>query len=400
MRDIWSKLIETLTLIWTYLQIAWFTLCGVTNRTDAVLLSIVRGAIIVSATALVFFFVGFAFNIEGFVVFGGVLAALTFFLTWKLTSIGVGIITAIGRAVGKTPIIGKTIETPINALNEEIKKLLYPLIVVSLTCSFVAAVAAIRGPGCYTFHDMVIQSTMTLFMIIFIYWLDAKTKLAGWVMILALGYFWILYYAFPIQAMSLVVMIDRYTINLALISNDGNKDNELVSIPSTTPLFEKSKGRFAEIKISNRSEVKAKVISQSKDSKSGEPMYFVVLPVSPNLYVGGKEVFVPVRMVKVEKKKDEEKIQTSTAPIVVKPGDPLRVVSLKIGEKYGPIAHPGEKRTDLIITSRPQDKFDRVFTDNKQRVPQNQAFDAELRSYYIEAVTDCQLQLKAEWSKT
>lgn len=376
-----------LNSIWNYIIGAWFILCGVTNNANRQLHNFVIAEIIVCSTILGLFIIGFATDCQVLVVLSGGLAAIVVFFSWKITSVGVGIISALAKIIGKTPIVGKAAEETIEATNEELRKLLYPMLIVSLACSFVAALAAIRGPGWYTWKDIMVQSTMLLFMIIFIYWLDCKTKIAGWVMICVLCYFWLVYYCYPIQGIALVTKVDRCTVRLSILSSDGNKNDELVSIAANIPLFEKSKGKFTEVKITNRTNVMAKVISQSVDPKSREPMYFVVLPTAPNLYVGGMEVFVPARMVEITSNPKVEKNSTSTT--ITLDGSPVHL-TLKAGEEWGTATIPLGIQYDFF--SCPSAKYKIVLPD-KREFQKGEPWP-EFRTFKIVALCDSEIDLK------
>jgi len=282
--------------LWQVIVGCWLIFCGTVNRADAEVRQYVNTQLIIIGAFLAMFFAGFKFDIDWLVTFPAMLLAIIILINKKLGYLTLNIIAGIAN---RLPF--KAISEPINVANEELKKLLPPFDIVSLGFAFMGSIAAIKGVGFFTGHDLVVWTSVALALAIFTYYIDSKTRWAGWIMVGLLLYLFTSSYLWPVPTQALLTRIERYAARHSIVGMDKSNGDELV-ILKDTPLYNKANGnRFQYAKVKGNGT--AKLIGRTSDPESKEPMYQIVLPVKgyEDLFLGGEQYFVPARMVKVDK---------------------------------------------------------------------------------------------------
>lgn len=281
--------------LWDLIVTAWNILCGTGLEANHQTRRFINTCLIILAVNTGLFIVGFILNWNGPVILAAFISSIMVLIGWKASELAVKIISSLG---GEIPVAGSVIKPTV----EELKKLLPPLVTISLFLAFTAAIVAIKGVGYFTYSDLLIWSGVILFTAIFTIYIDSKVKVAGWVMIIFLYYLLIGNYIWPIQVQGTLDWLERTTVKRAVVAGDSTKDYELVAISNNTQLYNFSFGEFKKEKITTQTEVVAKVIGRKDDSRTKEPMYEVILPVAENLYVGGEILYVPARLTKLVQK--------------------------------------------------------------------------------------------------
>ncbi len=307
--------------IWDLIVTAWNILCGTGLEADFQTRRFINTCLIILTINTALFVVGFALNWNSAVILSAFVSSIFVLVCWKAADIAVKIISSLS---------GITI---VKSATDELKKLLAPLITVSLFLAFIAAIVAIRGLGYYNYSDLLIWTTVILFTAIFAVYINAKVKIAGWVMIGFLYYLLIGNYLWPIQVQGTLDWMERTTVKRAVVAGDATKDHELVVISNNTPLYNFSFGKFKKEKVTTQTGVVAKVIGRKDDPTSKEPMYEVILPVAENLYVGGEILYVPARLTKLAQKPAEMAVPVATPAIYNVPGKTL-AITLQPNEVY------------------------------------------------------------------
>lgn len=281
--------------LWDLVVTAWNLLCGTGLEANFQTRRFINTCLIILAINITLFIAGFTLGWSGPVIISAFTSSILVLIGWKASELAVKIISSLGGAV---PVAGAAIKPAI----EELKKLLPPLVTISLFLAFTASIVAIKGVGYFTYSDLLIWATVILFTAIFAVYIGSKVKIAGWVMIGFLYYLLIGNYFWPIQVQGTLDWVERKTVKRAVVAGDATKDYELVAIANNTPLYSFSFGEFKKEKITTQTEVVAKIIGRKDDPASEEPMYKVILPLAENLYVGGEIIYVPARLTKLVQK--------------------------------------------------------------------------------------------------
>ncbi|KKR17804.1 MAG: hypothetical protein UT48_C0046G0004 [Parcubacteria group bacterium GW2011_GWE2_39_37] len=288
-----------LNAVWQVIVGCWLIFCGTVNRADAEVRQYVNTQLIVIGVLLAMFFAGFKFDIDWLVTFPAMLLAIIILINKKFGNLTLEIIAGIANML---PF--RLVSAPINVANEELKKLLPPFDIVSLGFAFMGAVAAIKGVSFFTGHDLVVWTSVALTLAIFTYYIDSKTRWAGWIMVGLLLYLFTSSYLWPVPTQALLTRIERFSTNRSIVGMDKSNGEELVVLKNS-PLYNKINGnRFAYANIERSGT--AKLIGRTSDPISKEPMYQIVLPIKgyDDLYIGGEQYFVPARMVKAKQSTD------------------------------------------------------------------------------------------------
>jgi len=268
---------------------AWLILSGVYRAARRELRRFVIFELKLVGTCLALMAVGWIFKLQLCVIIGSYLAAIIFIATWYLGDEAAAIICSLTSTV---PLVNR-IATPITA---ETKKLLRPLVFLSMTLAFVGAVTSIIGIRHTTIQMLMVWTGVGLFFGVFGAYLGIVTKIPGYAMALVLLYLLVGRYMMPVQVAGRVSAANAWMMNASLNKQYAAREAEIINIPVNTPLYERIHGEFRFTERSHKEKTtKAKVISQVKDDSTGEELYQVVLQVESNVYVGGRQVYVPVR---------------------------------------------------------------------------------------------------------
>lgn len=306
---------NTLARGWDLIVGGWYILCGITASTDAKIKRFANACLIILLINISLFILGFFFSFDGAVILATASTSLGVLIVWKLGDVILKIMSPLGE---KIPIVGSSIKPAVT----ELRSFLTPFVLVSLILAFVGSLVAIRGVGYYDYQDLIIWSTIGLFGGIFCIYIDAKFKIAGWVIMIFLTCSMFANYIWPIQVQGALDWVERGTIRKAITATDETKNEELVVIANNVPLYSFSWGKFKKEKTTTQTETTAKVIGRKDDPRTKEPMFEVIMPVAENLYVGGESMFVPVRMTKpviivAQQTKDVNEIAVSDKPLKV-----------------------------------------------------------------------------------
>lgn len=298
--------------IWDLIVTAWALLCGVASYADRQSRAFIRTMLIIIGVEMGLLLIGFVLNLKGLIVFAAIVASLAVLIAWKFSDLAIRIIAS---AAGRIP-IAKSVVPP---ATDELKKLLPPMVTISLFLAFIASIAAIKGPAYFTWSDLMIWTAVILTTEIFTLYINSKVKMVGWVMIGLMYYLLIGNYLWPIQAQGFVDWVERSTVKKSMVAMENTKDYELVVINNNTPLYELGwGGKFSRAKITTAAETKAKLVGRKDDPTSKEPMYEVILPVQEGVYVGGETLYVPARLTMLAQKKAEASLLYDTIPHVSK----------------------------------------------------------------------------------
>lgn len=284
MKNIWAR-------IKSILVGAWALICGVTVYSDNQIGRFINTCLIILGIDIGLFILGYIAGIKGLIVFSGMISAIMVLVIMKSADLAVKIISA---AIPKIPTVGSVAASITEPVLNELKKLLLPLITVSMVISFLSAVIAIRGTGYYGFNDLLIWLSLVLFITIFSVYMGSKTKIFGWAMLMFIIFLMIGDYAYPVQTKGTLDWIEGITIRRSVaLSQDGMK-SELAIIPDNTPLYDQALGGSFRL-IGTSPKATVKILDRKDDPESKEGMYKVIMPTGNGIYIGGKTYFVPAR---------------------------------------------------------------------------------------------------------
>lgn len=271
---------------------SWALICGVTAYSDNQVMRFINTCLIILGVDIGLFIFSYITGIKGLLVFSGMISAIMVLVIMKSADIAVKIISA---AIPKIPTVGSTTASITEPVLNELKRLLPPLITISMVISFLSAIIAIRGTGYYGFNDLLIWLSLVLFITIFSVYLGSKTKIFGWVMLVFIIFLMVGDYAYPVQTKGTLDWIEGITIRRSVALSQGGMKSELAVIPDNTPLYNQDfGGKFRLIGTSPKATVK--ILDRKDDPESKEGMYKVIMPTGNGIYIGGKTYFVPVRL--------------------------------------------------------------------------------------------------------
>ena len=382
--------------MWDLVITAWATLCGVVSYADRQTRVFINAMLIIIGVEIGLLLIGFILNLKGLIVFAAIVASLAVLIAWKFSDLAVRFISAIA---GRIP-LARTLVPP---ATDELKKLLPPMVTISLFLAFIASIAAIKGPAYFTWSDLMIWTAVILTTEIFTLYINSKVKMVGWVMIGLMYYLLIGNYLWPIQAQGFVDWVERSTVRKSMVAMENTKDYELVVISNNVPLYELGwGGKFSRVKITTATETRAKLVGRKDDSTSKEPMYEVILPVQDGLYVGGKTLYVPARLTKPAAVK-------FFSPTTAEASLPSREVAKPDYRVYQPGAYnillkAGEQTDHWIMFPEGRDNNSEFYStktseyklifDNGDVFTKNQPAPLMLRAKFkIVAVTDCNIKM-------
>lgn len=340
---------NTLARGWDLIVGGWYILCGITASTDAKIKRFANACLIILLINISLFILGFFFSFDGAVILATASTSLGVLIVWKLGDVILKIMSPLGE---KIPIVGSSIKPAVT----ELRSFLTPFVLVSLILAFVGSLVAIRGVGYYNYQDLIIWSTIGLFGGIFCIYIDAKVKIAGWVIMIFLTCSMFANYIWPIQIQGALDLFERYTIRLVITATDETKNRTLLVIEKNAPLYNFSWGKFKKIKTTTQAETIAKIIGMKNDPTSKDAMYKVMLPTPEGEYVGGEVVYVSERKAKpviivAQQTKDVNEITVSDKPLKVYEQGQYHI-NLKEGEESGWIKIPPDMRWTLSTTMK------------------------------------------------
>ena len=298
-----EHLIDLIALAWEYVV-------GFYNKKKAdivVRLTNIRNTIvrlawfvlIAMGVSIAIFCVCKIFNLNGPIMFLGIIWSLVFFFAWKVPNI---FISAVSALTSKIPGVKEIVPLAM----EDCKKLLSPVLTISFAFAFIAGIAGTKGVGQFGWGEIMMLVSATLCAAIFTVYIDSKTKWAGWIMMAVLGFFLFGYYLFPVQVQGAIEYLDRISVHRSLVASNQTKAYKQIILPKGTVLFtdkwswQNWTGGLERASVLGE-EQKANVINVTEDKKSGEQLYEVVLPSSvvngSPVYIDGKIVLVPTRAV-------------------------------------------------------------------------------------------------------
>lgn len=378
--------------IWDLIVTAWALLCGVASYADRQSRAFIRTMLIVIGVEAGLLLIGFVLNLKGLIVFAAIVASLTVLIAWKFSDLAIRIIAS---AAGRIP-IAKSVVPP---ATDELKKLLPPMVTISLFLAFIASIAAIKGPTYFTWTDLMIWTAVILTTEIFTLYINSKVKMVGWAMIAFMYYLLIGNYLWPVQAQGFVDWVERSTVRKSMVAMENTKDYELVFIPNNAPLYELGwRGKFSRARTTTATETKAKLVGRKDDSASKEPMYEVILPVQEGLYVGGKTLYVPARLTKPVAFSPTT-AEASLPPMeiakvdyrVYQPGE--YTFSLKAGEQTDRwITFPDGRCTNYKFFRGENSEFVREYPDGSV-FDMNAVIDRPLQKFKLRAVKDSSIKM-------
>lgn len=290
--------------IWNLLCTIWNLLCGVKEASQRQVSNFLKVELCLILVGLGGLIAGFVLKNPIAIAATGVLCSLAFLVLWKSTDIFISLVDAAGK---KLPLAGE----PIEAGAKELRKLVGPILTTSLAFSFVAALILLRGPGAISFGTICAILTSCLFVVIFTYYIESTRKWSGWVMAGILGYFWVGYFAFPVQVQSTTDYLAKRSTNLSMQLSQKGQGYDLAVLPAGTPTFKKDMAGNIAPAMTITQETKAKIIGRVEDPDSKEGLYEAILPDSNGLYIGGVKVLVPVVLAKAVKSVTTEKADTN-----------------------------------------------------------------------------------------
>ncbi|MFA4831588.1 MAG: hypothetical protein WC924_05965 [Candidatus Gracilibacteria bacterium] len=319
---------------------AWALLSGVYHITNRELRRFIAVELILIGTCLTLILLGWLLKLQLMVIVGSYLAAIIFFVTFKLGDEAAQIIGAVSSGV---PLINR-VAAPVSA---EMRKLLRPLVFLSMTLAFVGATTSIIGVRHMTIQMVLVWTGVALFFSIFSVWAGIVTKIPGYAMALVLAYLLFGRFLMPVQVGGMVNTANSWWTNSSLNKQFHAREAEIINIPINTPLYERSCGEFQMVRRSDEKKtVKAKVIGQVKDDATGEELYQVVLQVESNIYVGGKQFYVPAR--RVEPTKPSMKVAAVAKSNIQTYGPGTHTIELMAGERAG-VRIAANCRWDLAV---------------------------------------------------
>lgn len=261
-----------------------------------------------SIAMICLFIFGMVMGWEVFVVFSAFFASILGLVIWKQTEIVSNALSALsGIKLEIDNVVAKVIFAPVtetikvgqklaNPVAEGMKKLLMPLVTVSLAVSFVASYIALKGLDYFNLKDLMIYSTIILFLAIFFWaYLETKKKWAGKAMFIWLLWLVASNYLWPIQCQELLESAENYTISWAVNSAKESRQGKIINIAANTPLYQYDHGNIRFLKTADKN-MGGKMIGRKKSPNSDETLYRVILPIQEGNYIGGEEVYVPARL--------------------------------------------------------------------------------------------------------
>lgn len=320
---IWDCIAEFFTAIWEVLAGSWDFIAA-NSWDNRRIKRFTLGAFItflVCAGMIVF---GFLFKLKVVIVVFCALAAVIAFVAGKalrittkvlieLTKLGESATKATLCRIANIKIIGKVIDPLTDVVEwtaEELSKTLQStltsfktslsfVVTLSMTFAFIGVFTAIRGVGYYSLENLMVIGMSVFFTQLFLIYIGSKIKTAGYIMYAVWLYLFIGCYVIPIQVQGTMDMVEGWTIKNSLIATYTHGSDILIAVPAKTPLYSEKFGKFVYAGKSGEKEINARVINRKNDPDSKEPMYEAKFPLDgfDNLYVGGKNYYVPASMV-------------------------------------------------------------------------------------------------------
>lgn len=293
MNNLWNQAREAWFFVENVIMGIWALLGGVADITEQQIRNLMRIGIRILIFELCLLAAGFIFNFQGAIVLAAIIAAIVWLIGFKVISLGVN---ATATTIAGIPLIGASLSTLTEPLFCEVRKLLPPFITIAMTFSFMAVVIAIRGVGYYGLSEIMIFTSLALFLAIFASYIGKTTKLPGWLMFDFVMYLFIGSYLLPVQVQGTMDWLEGWTIRRACaISQDGMR-NELAVLPDNCPLYKYQFGQFEVNDRTSNSPTTVKIIGRKNDPNSKEGMLQVILPVYNGVYIGGRTCYVPARI--------------------------------------------------------------------------------------------------------
>lgn len=293
MRNLWGQIVGRLIVIENVIITIWALVCGAVNVADQQIRYLMRAGIIVLTIEFCLLAIGYILDFQGLIVLAAIIPAIVWLIGFKVISLGVN---ATATTIAGIPLIGARLSTLTEPLFCEVRKLLPPFITIAMAFSFIAVVIAIRGVGYYGLDEIMIFTSLALFLAIFASYIGKATKLPGWIMFIFVMYLFIGNYLLPIQVQGTMDWLEGVTIRRAnSLSSDG-MNGQLVVLPQNSPLYNLSFGSFRIARTSPSITTSVKVVGRKNDPQSKEGMLEVIMPVSEGVYVGGQSYFVPARI--------------------------------------------------------------------------------------------------------
>lgn len=265
---------------------------------------LLRTELYLSIAMLALFTLGLIIGWEVLVIFSAFFTSILGLFIWKQTEIALNVLSALsGIKLETDSKILKPITKPVELAQkifdpaiEGMKKILMPLLTTSLAISFLASYIAIKGLDYFNFKDLMIYSTIILFLAIYFWaYLEVKTKIAGKAMFVWLLWLIAAHYLWPIQFQALVETAENKTIGWVLEKSGQTRNKKMLDIATDTPLYEFNHGDIKLLRKTDKN-MKVKILGRKKSPNTEETLYRVILPVQEGVYIGGEEVYVPAFM--------------------------------------------------------------------------------------------------------
>lgn len=261
-----------------------------------------------SAAMIGLFIFGMIMGWQVLVVFSAFFTSILGLAIWKQTEIvlnGLSALSGIKLQVDNATLnkILKPITKPIelsqkvmDPVAEGMKRILMPLLTVTLGISFLASYIAIKGLDYFNLKDLMIYSMVILFLTIFFWaYIGTKRKIAGKLMFVWLLWLITSNYVWPIQCQELLETAENKTIGWAIGKASESRNEKIINITTNTPLYQYDHGNIKFLRTAGK-DIKAKIIGRKKSPNTDETLYRVILPVQDGVYIAGEDVYVPARL--------------------------------------------------------------------------------------------------------
>ena len=158
-----------ISIRWNQLVGFYMSLTDVVDEIAVKVRAVISDLLLAMVAWLVLFVLGFVFHMNGLVIAAGMLSSIIAWFIWISAD---AFLRLIGRTAKVAPFAGEAL---IQA-TVEVRKLLKPLVIVSLTFSFIALRVAIKGVEKTNFGDLVLWLTIALFASLLSLVLETKSK--------------------------------------------------------------------------------------------------------------------------------------------------------------------------------------------------------------------------------
>lgn len=210
----------------------------------------------------------------------------------------------------------------INTVLMNLRKLLMPLLTVSLVCSFISTMLAIRGMDYFSWSNIAVWSAVGLFFIALDRVWPNEKHVFKKILTAILVFEVFSYYLMPTIAIASTSYVERKVSSLAASINSTDIEDNIRDIPKGTCLYNE------DMKLEKIVEVdtKGKVMDTKINSKTGEDVHKIILIDTNREYMNEKNIYfvttrsvIKVRSVAPNVQSDSKNVGNTSSDIITAP---------------------------------------------------------------------------------